>query len=163
MSPTNAFTDYDMKISSHWDGSRTERLRSESHNSHKDFFAPFTSAQRVPPSETTWTYRPTGAYGVLAQRQPARGARFREVPHVAQPERVWRPRQRRHGPDSKRGAGDGSLQGNRQHTPPAGRSALGCGSAQGWWGALDREPEQGTEELLALVAPAAPDFCSEDY
>ena len=35
MSPTNAFTDYDMKISSHWDGSRTERLCSES---HKRFF-----------------------------------------------------------------------------------------------------------------------------
>ena len=28
-------------------------------------------------------------------------------------------RQRRHGPDPKRGAGNGSLQGNRQHTPPA--------------------------------------------
>ena len=55
--------------------------------------------------------RPKGAYGVLAQRQPARGARYREVQHVTHRERVWRTRQRRHGPDSKRGAGDGSLQG----------------------------------------------------
>ena len=28
--------------------------------------------------------------------------------------------------------------------------------AQGWWGALDAEPEQGAEQLLALVAPSAP-------
>ena len=85
--------------------------------------------------------RPKGAYGVLAKRQPARGARYREVQHVTQRERVWRTRQRRHGPDSKRGAGDGALQGNRQHTPPAARLALGCRGAQGWWGALDTEPE----------------------
>ena len=85
--------------------------------------------------------RTKGAYGVLAKRQPARGARNREVQHVTQRERVWRTRQRRHGPDSKRGAGDGSLQGNRQHTPPAARPALGCSGAEGWWGALDTEPE----------------------
>ena len=34
--------------------------------------------------------RPKGAYGVLAKRQPARGARYREVQHVTQRERVWR-------------------------------------------------------------------------
>ena len=85
--------------------------------------------------------RTKGAYGVLAKRQPARGARDREVQHVTQRERVWRTRQRRHGPDSERGAGDGSLQGNRQHTPPAARPALGCSGAQGWWGALDTKPE----------------------
>ena len=73
--------------------------------------------------------RTKGAYGVLAKRQPARGARNREVQHVTQRERVWRNRERRHGPDSKRGAGDGSLQGNRQHTPPAARPALGCSGA----------------------------------
>ncbi|OLQ07492.1 hypothetical protein AK812_SmicGene9090 [Symbiodinium microadriaticum] len=67
------------------------------------------------------------------------------------------PGQRRHGPDSKRGDGDGSLQGNQQHTPPAPRPALGCSGAQGWWGVCDTQPD------LALVAPAAPDFCSEDY
>ena len=52
--------------------------------------------------------RPKGAYRVLAKRQPARGARYREVQHVTQRERVWRTRQRRHGPDSRRGAGDGA-------------------------------------------------------
>ena len=52
--------------------------------------------------------RPKGAYRALAERQPARGARYREVQHVTQRERVWRTRQRRHGPDSKRGAGDGA-------------------------------------------------------
>ena len=57
--------------------------------------------------------------------------------YVTQREHVWRTRQRRHDPDSKRGAGDGSLQGNRQHTPEAARPALGCSGAQGWWGALD--------------------------
>ena len=85
--------------------------------------------------------RTKGAYGVLAKRQPARGARNREVQHVTQRKRVWRPRQRRHGPDSERGAGDGSLQGNRQHTPPAARPALGGSGAQWWWGALDTKPE----------------------
>ena len=84
--------------------------------------------------------RPKGAYGVLAKRQPARGARHREVQHVTQRERVWRTRQRRHGPDSKRGAGDGALQGNRQHTPPAARrrarvvGRVGHGAGVGYGG-----------------------------
>ena len=43
-----------------------------------------------------------GAYGVLAKRQPARSARYREVQHVTQRERVWRTRQRRHGPTQAR-------------------------------------------------------------
>ena len=85
--------------------------------------------------------RPKGACGVLAERQPARGACYREVQHVTQRERVWRTRQRRHGPDSKRGAGDGSLQGNRQHTPPTARPAATREGGGAHYGALDTEPE----------------------
>ena len=103
------------------------------------FFFPTKLFEQLPRSQCK--LRTKGAYGVLAERQPARGARNREVQHVTQRERVWRTRQRRHGPDSERGAGDGSLQGNRQHTPPAARPALGCSGAQGWWGALDTKPE----------------------
>ena len=93
--------------------------------------------------------KPTGAYGVLANRQPAQGARYREVQHVTQ---------------------TGAL---LAHQAAAAWSRLqsGAGTAhcvpspgpRGWWGALDTEPERGTEELRALVAPAAPDFCREDY
>ena len=85
--------------------------------------------------------RTKAAYRLLAKRQPARGARYREVQNVAQWERVWCTRQQRLGRDSKRGAGDGSLQDNRQHTPPAARPALGYSGSQGWWGAWDTEPE----------------------
>jgi len=42
---------------------------------------------------------------------------------------------------------------------PAARSTSSTPrGTQGWWGVLDTEPESGTEELLALVAPAAPDY-----
>ena len=80
------------------------------------------SAESVPsPNDVSYL----DSYGALAKRQPTGGARTRQVEHVAQRERVWRARQRRHRPDAKRGAGDCSLQGNRQHTPPAARPALG--------------------------------------
>ena len=45
--------------------------------------------------------RPKGAYRVLAKRQPARGARYREVQHVTQRERVWRTRQRLQTPSAE--------------------------------------------------------------
>ena len=117
------------------------------------FAAPFCVRRKRPESQRRQLPRP---YGALAKRQPTGGARTRQVEHVTQQERVWRSRHRRHGPHAKRGTGDCSLQGNRQHTPPAARPALGGRRAQGWRGALDTEPEQGAEELLALVAPSAP-------
>ncbi len=122
-------------------------------NAIQRVFFPTKLFEHLPRSQCK--LRTKAAYGVLAKRQPARGARYREVQHVAQWERVWRTRQRRHGPDSTRGAGDGSLQGNRQHTPPAARPALGCSGTQGWWGACGGTA--GTRRF------SGPDFCSEDY
>ncbi|OLP75643.1 hypothetical protein AK812_SmicGene44528, partial [Symbiodinium microadriaticum] len=58
-------------------------------------------------------------------------------------------------PRAELATGDGSLQGNRQHTPPAARPALGCSGTQGWWGACGGTA--GTRRF------SGPDFCSEDY
>ena len=83
-------------------------------------FARRAQEQSRPPSCT--------AVPKSGQRQTTkwlRGARTRQAEHVTQREHVWRSRQRRHGPHAKRGTGDCPLQGNRQHTPPAARPALG--------------------------------------
>ncbi|CAE7207769.1 unnamed protein product [Symbiodinium necroappetens] len=58
-------------------------------------------------------------------------------------------------------AGDSALQGDGQNAPPTAGPALCRGRAQRGWGALDAKPEQDAKELLALVAPAAPDLSGE--
>ena len=68
------------------------------------FFPPrlFASAGSVPsPNDVSYL----DSYGVLTKRQPTGGARTRQVEHVTQRERVWRSRQRRHGPHAKRKGG----------------------------------------------------------
>ena len=103
---------------------------SSSSSSSSDGFFPRTFLRPHNVSHCRKLPRPRGAYGVLAERQLAHltGTRLAHQAAAACP-------------DSKRGAGDGSLQGNRQHTPPPARPALVCsGGAQGW-GATDTEPE----------------------
>eukprot|EP00439_Symbiodinium_sp_Y106_P045253 s6284_g5.t1 len=111
------------------------------------FSAPFYVRTPCP---NVGDYHYLDAYGA-GEAAADSGTRTREVQHLTQWERIlahqaapaWTTRQARW----RRLAAitDGTLQ-QRRAQP----------------GALDTKPAQGTEELLALVAPAAPDFRSED-
>ena len=102
--------------------------------------------------------RRKGVYGVLAKRQRAQGARYREIQHVTQRDQaaaVWSRLQVRSwrrlaaGQPTAHSTSGAPSPGLQRRARVVGRLGHGAGV--------------GTEELLALVAPAAPDLCSQDY